>query len=324
MDDDSRRARLLSIKLTTLVREHTGVTDVQSSDSFGGGAALMVDSTAWVLLDRHPDRGLGGALAWAVRREATSVQVLAEEATGLLARRAAGFTMPICVWQVDGRSLKPAVALPLSPPEGVSAEHAELAADVMEAGAHPVVEHGVLAGEVVGLEVCRVVTDAYTGMVRLEVGVGAHDREAFQLLHGDRPTVEALTDVVRAVAKHRRPGAARHPLNLLAQERALRARLVAEPALINATEVREVAPPLKRGNVKDPVPCIATATIDGRVTAVVCSSGVDLDVMPYAIDARIMLGVERCLVVMPSRDVLGIQLQLAALANPPLTVAGVD
>ncbi len=57
-----------------------------------------------------------------------------------------------------------------------------------------------------GLEVCRVVDDPATGAVRLEVGVGAHDREAFAIMHGDVPTVEALAGVVRAVAEHRRTG----------------------------------------------------------------------------------------------------------------------
>ena len=78
---------------------------------------------------------------------------------------------------------------------------------IIEGGATPAVEHGVLVGEVRGLEVCRVVTDAQTGAARLEVGIGQHDREAFQMLHGDVPTVEALAKVVAAVAPHREYGA---------------------------------------------------------------------------------------------------------------------
>ena len=79
------------------------------------------------------------------------------------------------------------------------------------------------SGEVRGLEVCRVVDDPHTGAVRLEVGVGAHDREAFAIVHGDVPTTEALAGVVRAVAEHRggrraaapaRPPGARAPAAL--------------------------------------------------------------------------------------------------------------
>lgn len=323
MNQPSRRLQLNAIKLRALVREHLGVDDVTlpaDAGEFGGGAALLVDGTAWVLLDERPERGLGAALAWALRREAGELHVLADTGTGILARRAVGFAYPISVWHVEGRGLLPAVAepLPVAPP--VPAEH-EIWADVMiKGGALPVIEHGVLSGEVEGLEVCRVVTDAYTDEVRLEVGVGAHDREAFQMLHGNRPTTEALADVVTSVSTHRQVGAPRHPLNMLAQERALRTRLVAEPQLIGATSVVAVAPPIPRPNVKDPIPCVARATIDGRSVAVVFSSGVDLDLVPYTIDVRVALEATECCVVLPSRDALDVQRRIAALASPPLTV----
>jgi len=267
---------------------------------------------------------LGAALAWALRRNAVELHVVADQATGILARRAQGFAYPINVWNVDGRTLSPAVAepLPVAPP--VPTEHEAWTEAIAEAGALPVIEHGVLAGEVEGLEVCRVVTDAYTDEVRLEVGVGAHDREAFQMLHGNRPTTEALADVVGSVSAHRQVGAARHPLNMLAQERALRTRLVVDPQLIGAASVTAMAPPIPRPNLKDPTPCVAVATIDGRSVVVVCSSGVDLDLMPYAIDARSALGTSDCVVVLPVRDALDVQRRLAALASPPLTVLTVD
>ena len=85
--------------------------------------------------------------------------------------------------------------------------HLELVPVIEAGGATPLVEHGVVIGEVRGLEVCRVVDDPHTGAVRLEVGVGAHDREAFAIIHGDVPTVEALAGVVAAVAEHRSPDA---------------------------------------------------------------------------------------------------------------------
>ena len=84
---------------------------------------------------------------------------------------------------------------------------------IVGAGADVVVEHGVVTGEVLGLEVARVVE--HDGGVRLEVGVGRHDREAFALLHGEVPTAEALAAVVGAVrtrphARRRRPPAQAH------------------------------------------------------------------------------------------------------------------
>ena len=323
MIDESRRAQLLSVKLTTLVREHLGGQPDIAPGEFGGGAALIADGAAWVLLDTQPERGLGAALAWALRRDVSHLHVLAERATGLLARRAGQFTFPISVWHVEGRSLLPALAEPLPVSVPVLAAHDELRATIVEAGATPMVEHGVLAGEVEGLEVCRVVTDEYTDEVRLEVGVGAHDREAFMMLHGNKPTAVALAEVVQAVSEHRRPDAPRHPLNMLAQERSLRARLVAEPPLIGATSVVAVEPPLPRPNLKDAVPCVALAHIDGEQVAVVCSSGVDLDLVPYAIDARAAAGVSQAMLVLPSRDALDAQRRLAALVDPPLRVVTV-
>lgn len=327
MNEPSRRLQLNAIKLGALVSEHLGDESgpvVAQSGEFGAGAALTVSGGAWVLLDEQPERGLGPALAWALRRGATELNLLAERATGLLARRALGFGFPITVWHVHDRVLVPATADPLPVPPPPAADHLELLATIVEGGALPVVEHGVLAGEVQGLEVCRVVTDAHTAAVRLEVGVGAHDRDAFQLLHGDRPTAEALADVVRSVGEHRHRGAPHHPLNLLAQERALRARLVASPHLVGASEVVIAEPPLARSNLKDPVPCVARATIGGHSVALVCSSGVDLDLVPFAVDARRALGLQECVVVLPARDALDIQRMLAALAIPPITVGTVD
>ncbi len=63
---------------------------------------------------------------------------------------------------------------------------ARLRAAAVAAGCDVVVEHGVVIGEVLGLEVARVVEQA-GGTPRLEVGVGRHDREAFAIIHGDRP-----------------------------------------------------------------------------------------------------------------------------------------
>ena len=319
--DQERRSQLLAVKLAALVGDDAAAA---SRGDFGGGAALMIGDRAWVLLDGQPERGLGGALAWALRREATSLTVLAEAATGLLARRAAGFTFPIEVRHVQGHTHVAAVAEALASPSPVPPQHAHLAATIALGGATPVEEHGVLVGEVAGLEVCRVVTDPHTGAVRLDVGIGADDREMFQMLHGDKPTVQALADVVEFVGAQRVPGAPRHPLNLLAQERLMRAQLIAHPQLIDAQRVVVAAPPVPRRNLKDPVPCVALASIDGRDVAVVCSSGVDLDVVPYAVDACIALGLDECRIVVPARDALPIQHRLATCARLAITVVGLN
>ncbi len=324
VNDPSRLARLNAIKLAALVRDHVGGTPEFVPGEFPSGAALRHGTDAWVLLAHRPAHGLGGALAWAMRQGAQRLHVVAEEATGMLARRATGFAFPIEVWHAEGRSLLPAVVEPLPAASAVPESHLEFEAVITAAGAEPRIEFGVLAGEVAGLEVCRVVDDPHLNVTRLEVGVGAHDREAFLALHGDRPSAPALRDVVQAVVQHRVVEARGHPLSRLAQERLLRARLVAEPAIIGATEVAVAPPPVPRPNLKDPVPCVAEAVVNGERVAVVCSSGVDLDAVPFAVDARAALGVDRCLLVLPRRDAVEVQHLLAAAATPPVAVVPLD
>ncbi len=326
VDESGRRSRLRSIKLHALVRDHLGRDIDASVGAFPPGAALTAEGGAWVLAEDDASRSLGPALAWAIRSGATSLDLLAERETGSLVRRAAGIRFPIDVWHVDGRALLPAVAEPLLPPPDASPEHLALTATIVAGGAVPNVEHGVVTGEVRGLEVCRVVDDPHTGAVRLEVGVGAHDREAFTIMHGDVPTIDALAGVVSAVAEHRRPGATAHPLSRLVPERLLRWQLEQDPALVGLTSVRPVPPPVPRPNVKDRVPCVAVGTrAAGDDVVLVCSVGVDLDVVPYALDARAAVaapGVERGEVwlVLPTRDLVPVTAELAGLADQALSL----
>ncbi|MFP5489407.1 MAG: hypothetical protein ACLGHQ_14020, partial [Acidimicrobiia bacterium] len=255
--DTERRSRLLGLKLRALVRDHLADDTVADAVSFAPGAALRHDDAAWVLLDQRPGEMLGAALAWMLRSGATRLHVVAEQSTGVLARRASEFTTPISVWHVDDRSLLPAVPEPIAAPLPAPPHHDSFRSLISEAGADPQAEHGVLFGDVRGLEVCRVVDDAYLDTTRLEVGVGAHDREAFQMIHGDVPPAESLRRIVDAVLEHRRLDAPQHPLNRLAAERFVRWRVVDEPGVIGATAMQVADPPVPRANLKDPVPCVA-------------------------------------------------------------------
>jgi hypothetical protein len=227
------------------------------------------------------------------------------------------------VWHVVERALLPAIAEPLPEVPDAPLEHEKFRALITEGGATPAVDHGVLVGEVRGLEVCRVVTDTATGDTRLEVGIGQHDREAFQMLHGNVPTVEALAKVVAAVEPHRRYGAAPHPLNRLGQAQALRARLIDEPGLVGAARIEARPSPLDRPNLKDAYPCVASAMIDGHPVTLVVSSGVDLDLVPYATDARLATG-ESTRIVVPTRDAVPVQSDIAALLLDPMPIMPVD
>jgi hypothetical protein len=336
----SRRSQLFAIKLRALVDEHVGHgasgADASDAETFARGAALLRDGVAWVFVDGRADRSLGTALVWAVRRSATQLHVIAEHDTGLLARRAKAFSLPITVWFADGRTLLPAIAEPLPSSLAVTEEHDALRSMIADAGATPNAEHGVLFGEVRGLEVCRVVDSPTTGFlgelsewatvgtagVRLEVGVGAADREAFQMLHGEIPTVDALANIVSTVEAHRSAGSPQHPLNRLGIERFLRWQAEETPALVGCTELTPAEPPVPRPNLKDPVPCVAHGIrADGTTARVVFSSGVDLDVLPFVSDVQSM-GDEPVVLVLPERDLLPVVAEAANLLERPVTIVG--
>lgn len=334
-----RHGRLVGIKLRAIVGDHLGRAVAAEPQPFPPGAALLVGRAAWVFLETDPERRLGSALAWAVRHDADELHVVAESGTGTLARRAAEFRFPISVWHAVERLLVPAVAEPTAAPVAADPAHLCFNDLIAAAGATPSVEHGVVFGEVRGLEVCRVVGDPILGTVRLEVGVGAPDREAFLLIHGDVPPVETLAGVVEAVTRHRRIDLPQHPLYRLASERFLRWRLEQDPAVVGAASLEPVAPPLPRRNVSDIGACSAIGPgLSGGSVLAVCSSGVDLDVIPYAADARLAAtsgetvdgspgvggGELNVVVALPSRDLVPLTNDLAALLVQSVELVPVD
>lgn len=240
-------------------------------------------------------------MAWARKHGVADLHVTAvsEERAGTWARQAACFTLPPKVW-VDGRPAVPA------PPIVPASADTSLAPLIAEAGADPVVEHGVLYGEVLGLEVCRVVDGV------LEVGVGKHDREAHRMIHGDRPPLDALRKAVDTV-RRQRP-------NHLAAARWLRSVVCRSPALVGLEYLAPVAPPLPRVDLRATVP--APAVGDGVVA--VCSVGVDLDLVPTAADARLMHAPgARLVLVVPERDNHPVTGALAAALVEPAEVVTV-
>lgn len=320
--DAERRSRLLSLKLRALVRDHTGGDDSGDAAMFALGAALVRNDAVWMLVDGESERSLGATLAWASTHAGSrAVRMLVERDSGVLARRAAQFDADVEIWHVDERSLLPAIADPHLPRVKARPEHLAFADVIEAAGATVVVEHGVVVGEVAGLELCRVVDDATTGETRLEVGMGAHDREAFAMVHGHLPAPEALRQVIDSVAPHRVVGAPQHPFNQFAAERLLRWLALDVPSSIGFESLAPVEPPVVRRNLKDAVPCAARGTMrDGRDTVAVFASGVDLDVVPFAVDVADREGVDDVAVVLRARDVVPSIERLAALTRRSVAI----
>ena len=293
--------------------------------TFPGGATARAADQGWVMLDERPDAGLGRALVWADREGVDALHLIVDDAdaAGVLARRAELFRRSPRVWQVEGRSLRPAV--PVDPPPALEppAVARAQAALLHGAGVEVVVERGEIRGEVLGLEVARVVVDEGDGtaepVARIEVGVGRHDRDAFAMLHGEVPTAEALAGVVDKVRRHRASDAEAHPLGRLAAERWLRSLVMADPDAIGARQLAPAEPTIARDGVKDVAPAVAFGEgPDGAAVVVACSVGIDLDLVPSAADARRALHPEaRLVVVVPERDAHPVTRRLVdALVSP--------
>lgn len=319
-DQGTKAAALRAVKLEALVSARWG-TDGRQRESFPLGAALVEDGdggsagTVWVYVAEHPVRGLGAALAWAERRGVSEsvggvLHVLVDEESGLLARRAQLFARPeIEVWSVVGAALVPAEPAPPPVPEPAPPAPQELVDLLLDAGVEVVVEGGVVRGEVQGLEVARIVHGETTAGVPLErplleVGVGAADRELTALVHGELTPQEQLFRVVEIVRGHRRPGAPRHPLSELVPERWLRAVLCGNPGAIGLAALRPAEGAQARPNLRDRGIAVAAGTTgQGAPVVVVCSVGIDLDLVPAAADARLAVDPEAELwLVVPERD----------------------
>ena len=321
--EPDRRHALLAAKLTALVTAGWGAPEPaqpRAAVPFPGGAGLRAGTTGWLLVEEAPARALGPALLWAGRAGVDRLHLLVEAGAGGLARRATAFTRAPEVWQVQGRSVARAAPEPVGPAPRLTAEVTAWADHLRAAGAEPVVEGGVLTGEVLGLEVARVVTDGEGS--RLEVGVGKHDRHVQRVMGGDVPTDAALAAAVAAVREHRRAGAPHHPLNRLASERWLRALLVDRPAHVGAVHLVPVPSPIVRDDLRQHVPAPAAGVDDeGRPLLVVCSTGIDLDLVPTAADARLADGRgPRLVLVVPERDDHPVHRTLSGLLVEPAEV----
>ena len=322
------------------------LAEVSGTDDGALAVAAGAEPAVVCLAQERPERALGGALALAIRSGCDIVQVFADDHSGVLARRAACFTQPPSVWQIHGDTAVSAGPLP-RPTEPAPPRVPELVALLASAGVEIAVEHGVVTGEVEGLEVARIVPAAVTGVGstvgppgegavdsgddpatawQIEVGVGAHDREAFALLHADEPTAEAIRRVAEAVRTHRAPGASPHPLNRMGASRWLRSLVMRRPDLVGAGRLRAASPPLARGGPKDPSPAVAYGlTPEGRRLVVVLCVGIDLDVVPFAADARLFLDPDAELTVaLPQRDAHEVIAAMAARLVDPAEIVEID
>ena len=331
MTNDSHALRLARVRLRTLISTQSADLEIQHLEvaEFGSAVGVVSRNIAWVLLTSRHEFGLGPAMIWALRNGATSLNIFTEHNSGDLARRASFFNFDIDVYKIaSDLTITPALSLPGALPiKEISAADESFADFIRSSGAEVTREHGVLAGEVCGLEVCRVVhddTDTAVAESRLEIGVGTHDRETFQLLHGRTATIESLHKVVEEVASKRIAGANPHPLNQLGRERLLRHLTCVSPHSVDAISLQSVAPPMPRANLKDQVPCCALGiSRSGKSLVAIFSIGIDPDVISFGADARQAIDDQAELIfVSPQRDIVPAIAQLAELLFIPARFVG--
>lgn len=330
LTNESHAFRLASAHLRTLISVQ--IVDLESDleiVEFGSVVGAVVNGTAWALLiDRH-DRGLGPAMIWALRSGAAELKIFTQFNAGDLARRARFFNFKIEIFEITKDIATSAVlaapsdieALEVSPADELFAEF------IKSSGADLTREHGVLAGEVCGLEVCRVVHDVSDNGIDesiLEIGTGTHDREMFKMLHGRTATLESLRKVVVDVSSKRVAGLIPHPLNQLGRERLLRHLLCASPDLVDAVSLQSAAPAMPRANLKDSVPCCAQGILkNGAAVVAIFSIGVDPDVVAFGADARQQIDPSANLVfVSPPRDIVPAIVRLAETLHNPARFYG--
>ncbi len=292
---------MIEVRLRALARSLANVELADVDTSIGDGAGSAGD-IGYFFVSEDP-RALGRALRWATSQSLDRVEVLAGSGASDLARRAEliGCQPRVGVWAVDGAEVSPAEPGPCAQPPTLPADHWALAGIMSEAGASPIDDYGVLVGEVAGLEIARVV-DGFDGPV-IDIGVGQADRELNQFVHSDLDIDTGLRRVIAAVAEFR-SGHAHHPLTRLARERWLRASLVDDPSAVGATHLEPLVPLRPRQGLMATQPAACHGQLaSGEPVVVVTMVGVDLDLVPEAVDYR-----HRCdpsaqlILAMPGRD----------------------
>ena len=139
---------------------------------------------------------------------------------------------------------------------------------------------------------------------------------------GEADSLARAVDIVRG---YRHAGAERHPLNQLVPERWLRAVVVAHPELVGAAELRAVGSAVPRPNLTADGVATAVGTDQaGDPVVVVCSTGVNLDLVPAAADDRLTHCPDaRLVLAVPERDAVPITTDLAVLLSDPAEVVAV-
>ncbi len=323
--DADRVAGLARAKLRALVRLRFPEVTAEP-EAFNAGVGIAQGNRAFVYLSERAPSPMAAVLAWGERRGASDLHVVVDEPDPLLELQAGGLSPRPTLWLARGAGLQPMPGAPRPPTvaEVPAAARAQVPM-LVGAGCEPVIEHGVVIGEVLGLEVARVVLDE-AGAATVRAGVGLYDQEAHALVHAETPVETRLAMVVAEVRRHRHRRARPHPLNRVARERWLRSVLLDDPGLVGLDELEAEAPLQPRGGIHEARPVAARGRAGDRRVLVVASTGIDLDLVPAAAAHAAADPPDEILLVLPARDHhrvvermarhLAVPAELRAVADP--------
>lgn len=307
-----------------------GLDPESTAEALGSTAATLVDGEAFVFQEQSGPAALTAALLWARRRRALRLVLFCDEGGPVSARLARYFAFEVEVRMVQGASSSLARPEPLPVvlpgPDGTDG----LLAELRSHGLEPVLEEGSWRGELLGLEVARLVVwpleTGGDGELHLEAGVGRFDRDAAAVMHQGEPPVEGLERAVGLVGRHRFAGAPPHALSRLARARWLRAVAIADPARVGATQLQAVQTSFPADNVREEAPAAALGTTPkGDPVLVVFATGASLELVPVAADTRALQAPGALLRLgVPARDRHPAIEALAALLVEPAEMVAVE
>ncbi|MEE2682544.1 MAG: hypothetical protein VYD77_01255 [Actinomycetota bacterium] len=240
-------------------------------------------------------------IALATETDELQTNLVVDKREAVLLQQTHGLSAEITLWIVDNDRV-------VQHPDSVIDERREinvLSEDFKEllkaSGCDVVQEHGVLKGEIKGLEVARVVIND-EGQQVLRVGVGAYDQEAHKIFDSQQTPEEKLFRIVSQVMEYRNQKSEPHPLNRAARAKWMIAEIIATSENFDLEEVQPLSMLEEIDTVTESHPAAAIGRTGAGSVLIVASSGIDLQTIPVAAGLLVSTGAEEIWIALSPKD----------------------
>ncbi len=241
------------------------------------------------------------AIALATETNELQTNLVVDNSEPVLLQQTHGLNAEIILWIIDDDRV-------VQHPDSAIEERTEinvLGEDFKEllkaSGCDVVQEHGVLKGEIKGLEVARVVIND-EGQQVLQVGVGAYDQEAHKILDSQQTPEEKLFRVISQVMEYRNQKSEPHPLNRVARAKWMITEIVTSPKNFGLEEVQSLSMLEEVDTVTENHPAAAIGRTGAGSVLIVASSGIDLQTIPVAAGLLASTGAEEVWIALSPKD----------------------